>query len=213
MANHNLPCNLGGRSRSNPDGLHCNGSNDNGDEQKRIEGKTGESRLQRKNESKKPECTTRVRDDGSVEYNRTSGSGNSRRTHHRVSKQGHDNLDMLDGNGSGLCRNKHYHLETHEVSTSNRAPVAHRAISGRPHERYVHEASARVVVPFNRNSKRHPGTNVTTHPYYQRPGRRGRSEWLPGGCNPGSPWIAGSLRFGNTLRRTFGCGSIPTLSA
>ena len=54
---------------------------------------------------------------------------------------------------------------------------------------------------------------VTTHPYYQRPGRRGRSEWLPGGCNPGSPWIAGSLRFGNTLRRTFGCGSIPTLSA
>ena len=55
--------------------------------------------------------------------------------------------------------------------------------------------------------------DVTTHPYYQRPGRRGRSEWLPGGCNPGSPWIAGSLRFGNTLRRTFGCGSIPTLSA
>ena len=54
---------------------------------------------------------------------------------------------------------------------------------------------------------------VTTHPHYQRHARRERSEWPPAGCNPGSPWTADSLRFGNRLRRTCGCGSIRRLSA
>ena len=54
---------------------------------------------------------------------------------------------------------------------------------------------------------------VTTRPCYQRHARRERSEWPPAGCNPGSPWTADSLRFGNRLRRTFGCGSILRLSA
>ena len=55
--------------------------------------------------------------------------------------------------------------------------------------------------------------DVTTHPHYQRHARRERSEWPPAGCNPGSPWTADSLRFGNRLRRTCGCGSIRRLSA
>ena len=54
---------------------------------------------------------------------------------------------------------------------------------------------------------------VTTHPYYQRHVRRERSEWPPAGCSPGSPWTADSLRFGNRLGRTCGCGSTPRLSA
>ena len=54
---------------------------------------------------------------------------------------------------------------------------------------------------------------VTTRPCYQRHARRERSEWPPAGCNPGSPWTADSLRFGNRLRRTCGCGSIRRLSA
>ena len=54
---------------------------------------------------------------------------------------------------------------------------------------------------------------VTTRPCYQRHARRERSEWPPAGCNPGSPWTADSLRFGNRLRRTCGCGSTPRLSA
>ena len=54
---------------------------------------------------------------------------------------------------------------------------------------------------------------VTTHPCYQRHARRERSEWPPTGCSPGSPWTADSLRFGNRLRRTCGCGSILRLSA
>ena len=54
---------------------------------------------------------------------------------------------------------------------------------------------------------------VTTHPCYQRHARRERSEWPPAGCNPDSPWTADSLRFGNRLRRTCGCGSILRLSA
>ena len=56
-------------------------------------------------------------------------------------------------------------------------------------------------------------TVVTTHPCYQRHARRERSEWPPTGCSPGSPWTADSLRFGNRLRRTCGCGSILRLSA
>ena len=54
---------------------------------------------------------------------------------------------------------------------------------------------------------------VTTHPYYQRHVRRERSEWPPAGCSPGSPWTADSLRCGNRLGRTCGCGSTPRLSA
>ena len=55
--------------------------------------------------------------------------------------------------------------------------------------------------------------DVTTHPCYQRHARRERSEWPPAGCSPDSPWTADSLRFGNRLRRTCGCGSILRLSA
>ena len=58
-----------------------------------------------------------------------------------------------------------------------------------------------------------PRYSVTTRPCYQRHARRERSEWPPAGCNPGSPWTADSLRFGNRLRRTCGCGSILRLSA
>ena len=54
---------------------------------------------------------------------------------------------------------------------------------------------------------------VTTWAGYQRRARRERSEWPPAGCNPGWPWTGDSLRFGNRLRRTFGCGSIRRLSA
>ena len=61
--------------------------------------------------------------------------------------------------------------------------------------------------------KLHGSFPVTTHPHYQRHARRERSEWPPAGCNPGSPWTADSLRFGNRLRRTCGCGSIRRLSA
>ena len=54
---------------------------------------------------------------------------------------------------------------------------------------------------------------VTTHPCYQRHARRERSEWPPAGCSPDTPWTADSLRFGNRLGRTCGCGSILRLSA
>ena len=54
---------------------------------------------------------------------------------------------------------------------------------------------------------------VTTRPDYRQHGRRERSEWQPSGCDPGSPWIADSLRFGNRLRRSVGCGSNLILSA
>ena len=57
-----------------------------------------------------------------------------------------------------------------------------------------------------------PGA-ITTHPCYQRHVRPERSEWPPAGCSPDSPWTADSLRCGNRLRRTFGCGSILRLSA
>ena len=50
-------------------------------------------------------------------------------------------------------------------------------------------------------------------PDYRQHGRRERSEWQPSGCDPGSPWIADSLRFGNRLRRSVGCGSNLILSA
>ena len=59
----------------------------------------------------------------------------------------------------------------------------------------------------------HRGSEVTTHPCYQRHVRPERSEWPPAGCSPDSPWTADSLRCGNRLRRTFGCGSILRLSA
>ena len=59
----------------------------------------------------------------------------------------------------------------------------------------------------------HASWHVTTHPYYQWHARRERSEWPPAGCNPGSPWTADSLRCGNRLGRTCGCGSTPRLSA
>ena len=54
---------------------------------------------------------------------------------------------------------------------------------------------------------------VTTHPEYRQHGRRERFEWRPTGYGPGSPWIAGSSRFGNRLRRSVGCGSSLRLSA
>ena len=63
-----------------------------------------------------------------------------------------------------------------------------------------------------RGCRQHP-RRVTTRPCYQRHARRERSEWPPAGCSPGSPWTADSLRFGNRLRRTCGCGSILRLSA
>ena len=55
--------------------------------------------------------------------------------------------------------------------------------------------------------------NVTTRASYRRRVRRERFEWPLGDCIPGSPWTGGSLRFGNRLRRTFGCGSTRRLSA
>ena len=58
-----------------------------------------------------------------------------------------------------------------------------------------------------------PIVKVTTRPDYRQHGRRERSEWQPSGCDPGSPWIADSLRFGNRLRRSVGCGSNLILSA
>ena len=54
---------------------------------------------------------------------------------------------------------------------------------------------------------------VTTRAGYRRRARRERSEWPPAGCSPGWPWTGDSSRFGSTLRRTFGCGSIRRLSA
>ena len=54
---------------------------------------------------------------------------------------------------------------------------------------------------------------VTTRASYRRRVRRERFEWPLGDCIPGSPWTGGSLRFGNRLRRTFGCGSTRRLSA
>ena len=54
---------------------------------------------------------------------------------------------------------------------------------------------------------------VTTRASYRRRVRRERFEWPPEDCIPGSPWTGGSLRFGNRLRRTFGCGSTRRLSA
>ena len=55
--------------------------------------------------------------------------------------------------------------------------------------------------------------SVTTRASYRRRVRRERFEWPPEDCIPGSPWTGGSLRFGNRLRRTFGCGSTRRLSA
>ena len=70
---------------------------------------------------------------------------------------------------------------------------------------------ARITIPTRPSG--HPSVWVTTHPYYQRHVRRERSEWPPAGCSPGSPWTADSLRCGNRLGRTCGCGSTPRLSA
>ena len=57
-----------------------------------------------------------------------------------------------------------------------------------------------------------PGA-ITTRASYRRRVRRERFEWPPEDCIPGSPWTGGSLRFGNRLRRTCGCGSTRRLSA
>ena len=58
---------------------------------------------------------------------------------------------------------------------------------------------------------RDPGWSLFTGNYSPtfRHIRRERSEWPPAGCNPGSPWTADSLRFGNRLRRTCGCPKHP----
>ena len=58
-----------------------------------------------------------------------------------------------------------------------------------------------------------PNCIVTTRASYRRRVRRERFEWPLGDCIPGSPWTGGSWRFGNRLRRTFGCGSTRRLSA
>ena len=55
--------------------------------------------------------------------------------------------------------------------------------------------------------------NFLVRASYRRRVRRERFEWPLGDCIPGSPWTGGSLRFGNRLRRTFGCGSTRRLSA
>ena len=67
----------------------------------------------------------------------------------------------------------------------------------------VRPAPSRVLAP----------SVVTTRASYRRRVRRERFEWPPEDCIPGSPWTGGSLRFGNRLRRTFGCGSTRRLSA
>ena len=54
---------------------------------------------------------------------------------------------------------------------------------------------------------------VTTRANYRQRVRRELFEWPPEDCIPGSPWTGDSWRFGNRLRRTFGCGSIRRLSA
>ena len=64
-----------------------------------------------------------------------------------------------------------------------------------------------VLLNFMRNAE------VTTRASYRRRVRRERFEWPLGDCIPGSPWTGGSWRFGNRLRRTFGCGSTRRLSA
>ena len=55
--------------------------------------------------------------------------------------------------------------------------------------------------------------NVTTRANYRQRVRRELFEWPPEDCIPGSPWTGDSWRFGNRLRRTFGCGSTRRLSA
>ena len=56
-------------------------------------------------------------------------------------------------------------------------------------------------------------TDITPRANYRQRVRRELFEWPPEDCIPGSPWTGDSWRFGNRLRRTFGCGSIRRLSA
>ena len=81
-----------------------------------------------------------------------------------------------------------------ETNSPNRADRCHH----QPGRRSIHTAHNR---------------RVTTRASYRRRVRRERFEWPPEDCIPGSPWTGGSLRFGNRLRRTFGCGSTRRLSA
>ena len=74
-------------------------------------------------------------------------------------------------------------------------------------------AGARVGGPMTGGEDVLPSPIVTTRASYRRRVRRERFEWPPEDCIPGSPWTGGSLRFGNRLRRTFGCGSTRRLSA
>ena len=61
--------------------------------------------------------------------------------------------------------------------------------------------------------KLHRHLGVTTRANYRQRVRRELFEWPPEDCIPGSPWTGDSWRFGNRLRRTFGCGSTRRLSA
>ena len=77
-------------------------------------------------------------------------------------------------------------------------------------------AATPSTIPASRSGRHSLGNEigvVTTRASYRRRVRRERFEWPPEDCIPGSPWTGGSLRFGNRLRRTFGCGSTRRLSA
>ena len=80
-------------------------------------------------------------------------------------------------------------------------------------ERFFAGPKAHLVEPSRIVWVYPPGQVVTTRASYRRRVRRERFEWPLGDCIPGSPWTGGSLRFGNRLRRTFGCGSTRRLSA
>ena len=82
-----------------------------------------------------------------------------------------------------------------------------------PERRYLRAVRSLIPAFAAAVTSGNPCLIVTTHPYYQWHARRERSEWPPAGCNPGSPWTADSLRCGNRLGRTCGCGSTPRLSA
>ena len=114
---------------------------------------------------------------------------------------------------AGLVKISSGLLPTGTVLLSSRAPIGYLAISEVPTA--VNQGFIAMVC-----EKRLPNIfvlfwcyEVTTRASYRRRVRRERFEWPPEDCIPGSPWTGGSLRFGNRLRRTFGCGSTRRLSA
>ena len=99
--------------------------------------------------------------------------------------------------------------DTHTAATISIDGLLHLSVNGQ---------RARTCNAILRRQRRLVGCSfyshdVTTRAGYRRHARRERSEWPREDCIPGSPWTGGSLRFGNRLRRTFGCGSIRRLSA